>query len=173
MFKELVLNSIKKHYQNGHYLLFIPEKYVFNGDFKVKYESYAGGKVLECNELIQLFNKHIPMKIHKPYGETHRYEYEYYFNFGPHCDNYNNNKTVIQCVRNPLLTNTELETILDDISSEYTTDNIYQLLLLLLLGGFVNSLDCIDEISNYIPDMKINRDDLFEYLYEKLNKKIE
>jgi len=113
------------------------------------------------------------MKIHKPYGETHRYEYEYYFNFGPHCDNYNNNKTVIQCVRNPLLTNTELETILDDISSEYTTDNIYQLLLLLLLGGFVNSLDCIDEISNYIPDMKINRDDLFEYLYEKLNKKIE
>jgi hypothetical protein len=171
MLKQVVLNSIKTHYLNGHYLLYIPEKFVINGDYTVKYERYAGGQVLEYNQTIELFNKDIPIKIHKPYGKTHRYEYEYYFNFGPHCDKYDNNKTVIQCLRNPILTNTELETVLDNISNEYTQEDISKLLLLLLLGGFVNSLDCIEEISSVLPEININRENLFEYLVENLTKK--
>jgi len=173
MLKELVLKSIKTHYQNGHYLLYIPEKYVLQGDYIVKYERYAGGNVLESNQEIRLFDKDIPIKIHKPCGQTHRYEYEYYFNFGAHCDNYDNNKTVIQCLRNPILTNTEMETILDNMSNKYTREDIIQLILLLLLGGFVNSLDCIDELSNYLPEIELNREHIFQFLIEKLNKKIE
>ena len=171
MLKEVVLKSIKNHYLNGHYLLYIPEKYKINGDYNQKYERYAGGQVLEYNETIDLFNKDIPIKIHKPFGQTHRYEYEYYFNFGPHCDKYDNNKTVIQCLRNPILTNSELETIIDDMLNEYTHENINKLLLLLILGGFVNSLDCIEEISSVFPEINITRENIFEYLIQHLNKK--
>ena len=168
MLKDLVLQSIKTHYQNGHYLLYIPEKNVINGDFIQKYERYAGGYVYECNETIRLFELDIPVKIHKPFGETHRYEYEYYFNFGPHCEKYDNNKTVIQCLRNPILNNVELEKILDSLTNDYNTDKIIKLLLLLILGGFINSIEIIDDLSNSLSDNNINRDNVFHSFVEHL-----
>jgi hypothetical protein len=171
MLKDLVLHSIKTHYQNGHYLLYIPEKNVINGDYIQKYERYAGGYVYELNQTIRLFDLDIPVKVHKPFGQTHRYEYEYYFNFGPHCEKYDNNKTVIQCLRNPILNNDKLEEILDTLTNEHNTDKIIELLLLLILGGFVNNMDCIDELSNSLSNTNINRDNLFKYLLEHIENK--
>ena len=154
MLKNLVLKTIKDHYANGHYLLYIPENILIKGDFAQKYESYAGGYVTETNQKICLFDIDIPIKIHQPFGQTHRYEYEYYFNFGQHCENYNKNKTVIQCLRN--------------LANNYNTENIIQLLLLLFLGGFVNSMSCIDEISKGLVDINISGNNVFEYLAEHI-----
>lgn len=168
MLKDLVLQSVRNHYQNGHYLLYIPENIVINGNFIQKYVSFAGGYVYECNQKIHLLGLDIPVKIHKPFGETHRYEYEYYFNFGPHCENYDNNKTVIQCLRNPILNNDELEKILDTLTNEHNTDKIIELILLLILGGFINSMECIDELSNSLSDININRENLFKHFIKHL-----
>jgi hypothetical protein len=168
MLKKLVLDNIKQHYTDGHYLLYIPENILIKGDFIEHYERYAGGDVLECNQTIHLFDIDIPVKIHQPFGQTHRYEYEYYFNFGQHCENYNKNRTVIQCPRDPIIINDKLEIILDNLTNLHNTENITQLLLLLLLGGFVNSMDCIEQITNSLLDIKISRDNLFEYFAKHL-----
>ena len=168
MLKNLVLKTVKDHYANGHYLLYIPENILIKGDFIQHYEEYAGGYVSESNQTIRLFDIDIPVKIHQPFGQTHRYEYEYYFNFGPHCENYNKNKTVIQCPRDPIISNDKLEIILDNLTNLHNTENITQLLLLLLLGGFVNNMNCIDEIPNGLFDIKISRDNLFEYFAKHL-----
>jgi hypothetical protein len=168
MLKNLVLKTIKDHYENGHYLLYIPEHISIKGDFIKNYERYAGGYVTESNQRIRIFEIDIPVKIHQPFGKTHRYEYEYYFNFGAHCENYNKNKTVIQCPRNPVISQDKLEIILDSLSNIHNTENIIQLLLLLFLGGFVNSMCCIDEILNSISDINISRNDIFEYLVAHL-----
>ena len=176
MLKSVVLDIVKTHYKNGHYLLYIPEKYTINVDFEQKYEKYAGGFVYESNQKIQLFDKDIPIKIHKPFGQIHRYEYEYYFGFGPHCENYSKNTLVIQCLRNPILNNVELEKVLDNVSCDNVScDNdiqIIQLLLLLFLGGFVNDLSCIDKIQDKFPQLNISHDRIFEYLIEQLNNQI-
>jgi len=168
MLKKLVLDIIKQHYTDGHYLLYIPENILIKGDYIQHYERYAGGNVMECNQKICIFDIDIHLKIHQPFGETHRYEYEYYFNFGQHCKNYNKNKTVIQCARHPIIGNDKLEKILDNLTNLYNTENITQLLLLLLLGGFVNSMDCIEQITNSLLDITISRNSLFEYLAENL-----
>ena len=168
MLKNLVLKTIKDHYANGHYLLYIPENILIKGDFAQQYESYAGGYVTESNQKICLFDIDIPVKIHQPFGQTHRYEYEYYFNFGPHCENYNNKKTLIQCLRNPIISNDKLEIILDNLANNYNTENITQLILLLFLGGFVNSMSCIDEITDGLVDINISGNNVFEYLSEHL-----
>ena len=168
MLKNLVQKTIIDHYADGHYLLYIPENILIKGDFIKHYESYAGGYVTETNQTICLFDIDIPVKIHQPFGQTHRYEYEYYFNFGQHCENYNKNKTVIQCLRNPIISNEKLEIILDNLTNNYNTENIIQLLLLLLLGGFVNSISCIDEISKGLVDIDISGNNVFEYLAEHL-----
>jgi hypothetical protein len=167
MLKSVVLDIVKTHYKNGHYLLYIPQKYTVKGDFEQTYEKYAGGFVYESNQKINLFETDIPIKIHKPFGKTHRYEYEYYFAFGPHCENYNNDKLVIQCLRNPILNNVELEKVLDNLSIDNNIQ-IIQLLLLLFVGGFVNDLSCIDKIQHSFPELNISQDHMFEYLMEHL-----
>lgn len=162
-----------KYYTHGNYLLDIPDKYTFGkgSEYEV-YKKNAGGIILESRLKINILNKDIDVIIHKPASPIHRYEFEYYFGFGGHCSGYDENKSIICCPSTPICPIKELESLLQNTTHTINKELFCQVCLLMLLGGYINSMVAIDEISTFWKEefqiTELTRDDIFEYLISQL-----
>ena len=162
-----------KYYTPGNYLLDIPDRYTFGkgSEYEV-YQKNAGGNILESRLKTTILNKDINFIVHKPASPIHRYEFEYYFGFGGHCAGYNENKSIICCPSKPICPIKELEPLLQNTTLTINKELFCQVCLLMLLGGYVNSMAAVDEIADFwIEEFEITeltRNDIFEYLNSHL-----
>jgi hypothetical protein len=162
----------KKYYMNGNYLVDVPSTYNLGKEYTQKYVSYMDEYVLERIVTIQLFQIDVAVALHRPYGEVHRYEYENHFNFGAHCKNFNPQKTVIFCPKLPIISLDELKTKFENYSDDISEKTIYDICILMILGGYSNSMVGINEIleicENELNHKGITKEKMLEVMFNTI-----
>ena len=162
----------KKHYMNGNYLVDVPSTYNLGKEYSQKYVSYMGEYVLESIVNVQLFQIDVPIYLHRPYDEIHRYEYENHFNFGAHCKNFDPQKTVIFCPKLPIISFEELKTKFENYSDEISEKTVYDICMLIILGGYSNSMAGINEMleicENELNHKGITEEQILEAIFNTI-----
>jgi hypothetical protein len=163
----------KKYYMNGHYLVDVPSTYNLGKEYTQKYVSYMEEYVLESTVNLQLFQIDVPVVLHRPHKEIHRYEYENHFNFGAHCKNFDKKKTVIFCPKQPIISFDELKTKFENYSDDISEKTIYDICMLMILGGYINSMVGINEMlefcENELNHKGITKEKMLEVMFNKIN----
>ena len=163
----------KKHYMNGHYLVDVPSTYNLGKEYTQHYVSYMEEYVLESNVNLQLLQIDVQVSLHRPYKEIHRYEYENHFQFGAHCKNFDPKKTVIFCPKQPIISFDELKTKFENYSDDISEKTIYDICMLMILGGYINSMVGINEMlkicENEFNRKWITKEQIFEIMFNTID----
>jgi hypothetical protein len=158
----------KKHYLNGNYLVDVPSSYNLGKEYSQTYVSYMEEYVLASTVNIKLFQIDVPVVLHRPYGKIHRYEYENHFNFGAHCKNFDPKKTILFCPKQPIISFDELKTKFENYSDDISEKTIYDICMLMILGGYINSMVGINEMlkicENELNHTEITKEQMLEVM---------
>jgi hypothetical protein len=63
--------------------------------WKETYNPYAEAEVLTAKINITIFEQPFAVYLHRPIKQIHRYEYEYFFGFGGHCEGFSFDRTIM------------------------------------------------------------------------------
>ncbi len=63
--------------------------------WKETYNAYAEAEVLTAKINITIFEQPFAVYLHRPIKQIHRYEYEYFFGFGGHCEGFSFDRTIM------------------------------------------------------------------------------
>jgi hypothetical protein len=63
--------------------------------WKETYNPYAEAEVLTAKINITIFEQPFVVYLHRPIKQIHRYEYEYFFGFGGHCEGFSFDRTIM------------------------------------------------------------------------------
>ena len=134
--------------------------------------------IRSLNVEIPLAGRTFGIRLDRPLVKDHRYEFEYYFGFGGHCEGYTENRIVV-CfpeqsddafdVESVLLLNGQPEDIVDAEYAKTVT-------MLLILSGHVKFWNAVTDFQNWFIDVaglqpdKCNhtRDTLLEHIFNNV-----
>jgi hypothetical protein len=146
--------------------------------WRERYNQYASDRVnIRSMDVEVSFMGHsFKLRLDRPLVRESRYEFEYYFGFGGHCDGYTENR-IILCF--PETIAKDIDTILllngrpeDLIDAEYASATV----MLLALSGHVKYWDAIDEFEKWFEDVagvgadacKDTRNKLVDYIFNTI-----
>jgi hypothetical protein len=150
--------------------------------WKQRYNEYVSDRVnIRCMDIELSFLGHVfKLRLDRPLVRESRYEFEYYFGFGGHCDGYTENR-IILCfpeTKNETIAK-DIDTLLllngepgDLIDAEYANS----LAMLLALSGHVKYWSAIDEFEKWFEDVagvdadtcKGTRNKLVDYIFKTI-----
>ncbi len=147
-----------------------------------RYNQYASDRVYirSMNISVPLMGHVFKLRLDRPLVRESRYEFEYYFGFGGHCDGYTENR-IILCfpeTKNETIAN-DIDTILllngqpgDLIDDEYAS----ALAMLLALSGHVKYWSAVSDFEKWVEDVaglgtdacKGTRNKLMDYIFKTI-----
>jgi hypothetical protein len=158
----IILNN--KYFLAGNYVIDFPKNSNYQLNFYEKYNHHLNATILESVVNISLLNIPIKVIIQKPLNQVHRYEFEEHFGFGDHCEGFDSNKKIILCPKSPIMPFEELFAKLN--LDNMTEDTIKDLCLLMILGGYWNKRQAVEDLLNFLQS-DIKTVDVFDSLFQK------
>jgi hypothetical protein len=135
------------------------------------YNSYAEAYVLTSKINIIIFGQPFAVYLHRPIKEVHRYEYEYFFGFGGHCEGFSFDR-IIMTFEDSFDDNIDIEYLLmtgtlvsgegegGDNGECCTIDEKYikNVLKMMVLGGYVKYWAAFNEFKEWFKERGFNID---------------
>ena len=159
-FKELH----KKHYRPYGYMTSrVPDKTsneFFSSEKSTQfiwcdtYNRHASDRTLirECRVSVPLMGHKFNILFNRPLKMEHRYEFESYFGFGGHCEGYTDTRIIV-CYPEKIDNDLNIDTLLlNGASDAVDADYANQVIMLLILGGYVKFWPAVTEFEKWFVD---------------------
>lgn len=135
------------------------------------YNAYAEAYVLTAKINVIIFGQPFAVYLHRPIKEIHRYEYEYFFGFGGHCEGFSFDR-IIMTFEDSFDDNIDIEYLLmtgtlvsgegegGDNGECCTIDEKYikNTLKMMVLGGYVKYWAAFNEFKEWFKERGFNVD---------------
>jgi hypothetical protein len=116
------------------------------------YNRYASETkdIRSCNVVVPLMGHTFNVRLDAPLVQDHRHEFESYFGFGGHCEGYTPTRTIV-CYPAQFEDAIDIDDLLTNESGSDLVDHAYakQVLMLLVLGGYVKYWEAVAEFENW------------------------
>ena len=133
------------------------------------YNAYAEAYVLTAKINIIIFGQPFAVYLHRPIKEVHRYEYEYFFGFGGHCEGFSFDRIIMTFeesfdedidIEYLLMTGTLVSSDADEGGECCTIDEKYikNVLKMMVLGGYVKYWAAFNEFKEWFKERGFNVD---------------
>lgn len=154
----------KKNYRPyGYMTARVPDKTsddFFNSEKNTKvtwqntYNRHASDRILirSCHVTVPLMGHNFIVRFDRPLEKEQRYEFESYFHFGGHCEGYTDTRMIV-CY--PEKVDNELnidKLLLNDATDAVDANYANQVLMLLILGGYVKFWPAVTEFEKWFVD---------------------
>jgi len=117
------------------------------------YNHYASDHVpiRSCHGFVHLMGHQFKIRLDGPLVKEHRSEFETYFGFGGHCDGYTPNR-IVACYPERIDDALDIDGLLLDGSDLVDHDYAKQVMMIIVLGGYVKSWKAVAEFEQWFEN---------------------
>jgi hypothetical protein len=126
-----------------------------------KYNKHAEAEVLTAMIRITIFGKPFKLYLHRPIKQIHRWEYEYFFGFGGHCEGFSHDRIIMTFAETfdkevdfeyLLMAGTLVDGDGDGGACVIDEQYIKNVLKLLVVGGYVKQWNAFNHLKKWFKE---------------------
>lgn len=138
------------------------------------YNRYASDRVRihSCSVVVPLMGHKFKIHLDRPLEREYRSEFENYFGFGGNCKGYTKTR-IVACYPEKIDDTIDIDEVLLNGSDLVDADYAKQVLMLIVLGGYVKSWEAVAEFEQwFINDVRIEdyiaRNELLVHIFDTM-----